>query len=383
MGAIQEIFRQYGPAYLERLGQAMPAEHQKVIEAICQCRTEAYGSVCYRCEDCGHPHVLPAACGNRHCPQCQHRKAHLWLDRQLQRQLPGHHFLLTFTVPEALRPFLHRHQRVGYGALFEASSGAIKTLVRDSRFVGGDQAGFFGVLHAWGRQLQYHPHIHYVVPGGALSSQDGAWHASSLGFFLPVKALSRVFRGKFRARMHRAGFLAQIPAEAWQQDWNVNCQAVPNAEASIRYLAPYVFKVAISDHRIVKVEACPVPRDGVGRVSFSYQKPGSARPRTLTLDALEFCRRFLTHVLPCGFVKVRYYGFLSPTAKAPLEEVKAKVELAHGFAVTAPEVEPRASPQPLCQVCGGRLRFHRSLRTRCTAIPLPRSAGPPAVAATA
>jgi hypothetical protein len=369
MGAIQEIFRQYSPAYLERFGQAMPAEHQKVIQAICQCRTEAYGSVCYQCEDCGHPHVLPAACGNRHCPQCQHRKAQLWLARQLERQLPGHHFMLTFTVPEPLRLFLCRHQRVGYGALFEASSGAIKTLVGDSRFVGGDQAGFFGVLHTWGRQLQYHPHIHYVVPGGALSSEDGAWHASSLGFFLPVKALARIFRAKFRARMHRAGLLAQIPAEAWQQDWNVNCQAVPNAEASIAYLAPYVFKVAISDHRILNVED--------GRVSFSYQKPGSARRRTLTLAALEFIRRFLTHVLPSGFMKVRYYGFLSPTARVALQEVKTKVELAHGFTLTAPEVALPSWPQPLCQLCGGRLRFHQSLRAYPAATPHPRSAGPP------
>jgi hypothetical protein len=371
MGAIQDIFLQYAPAYLERFGQAMPAEHRKVIEAICQCRTATFGSVCYCCEDCGHPHLVPAACGNRHCPQCQHRKARLWLEHQLERQLPGHHFMLTFTVPEAVRPFLSHHQRVGYGALFEASSQAIKKLVRDSRFVGGDEAGFFGVLHTWGRQLQYHPHIHYVVPGGALCSEDGTWHASSLGFFLPVKALSRVFRAKFRDRMHKTGLLAQIPTEVWQQDWNVNCQAVPNAEASIAYLAPYVFKVAISDHRILKVED--------GRVSFSYQKPGSARPRTLTLDALEFIRRFLQHVLPTGFMKVRYYGFLSPTARVALQEVKAKVELAHGFAVTTPEVEPRSWPQPLCQLCGGRLRFHRSLRTRRTPMPFPRSAGPPVV----
>jgi hypothetical protein len=296
----------------------------------------------------------------------------LWLARQLERQLPGHHFMLTFTVPEPLRPFLSHHQRLGYGALFEASSEAIKKLVHDSRFVGGDQAGFFGVLHTWGRQLQYHPHIHYVVPGGALSSEDGAWHASSPGFFLPVKALSRIFRAKFRDRMRKAGLLAQIPTQVWQQDWNVNCQAVPNAEASIAYLAPYVFKVAISDHRILKVED--------GRVSFSYQKPGSARRRTLTLDALEFIRRFLTHVLPCGFMKVRYYGFLSPTARVALQEVKTKVELAHGFAVTAPEVDLPSWPQPLCQLCGGRLRFHRSLRTQPTAIPLPRSAGLPVAA---
>ena len=133
-----------------------------------------------------------------------------------------------------------------------------------------------------------------------------------------------------------------------------------------------MFKVAISDHRILKVED--------GQVSFSYRKPGSARRRTLRLAASEFIRRFLTHVLPTGFMKVRYYGLLSPTSKVPLAEVKAKVELAHGFAVTAPEAELPSWPQPVCQVCGGRLRFHRSLRTQRTAVPFPRSAGPPLAA---
>ena len=142
----------------------------------------------------------------------------------------------------------------------------------------------------------------------------------------------------------------------------MHCAAVPNAEASIQYLAPYVFKVAISDHRIVRVED--------GQVTFSYHKPGSARPRTLTLDALEFMRRFLTHVLPSGFMKVRYYGFLSPTAKRPLAEVKAIVELAHGFALSTPDTELPPWPQPVCQVCGGRLRYLKSLRTHTAAPPL-------------
>ena len=383
MGAIQQIFHRFGPEYLARFGEHIPAQHHKVIEAICQCRTEAYGSVCYQCEDCGHPHVLPAACGNHHCPQCQHRKTQQWLERGLQRQLPGHHFMLTFTVPEPLRAFLRSHQELGYDALFAASSQAIKALVHDPRFLGADRAGFFGVLHTWGRQLQYHPHIHYVVPGGALSSEDGAWYASSPSFFLPVKALSRLFRGKFRALMHKAALLDQIPSETWQQDWNVNCQAVPNAEASIQYLAPYVFKVAISNHRILKVEE--------NAVSFSYKKHGSARLRTLTLDPLEFIRRFLQHVLPKGFMKVRYYGFLSPTAKVPLEDIKALVELAHGFTVTVPEIELPPWPQPngqepgfyevqdepICRACGGRLRFHSAARTPRSTRPLPMSAGPP------
>ncbi len=354
MGAIQDIFQTFGPLYLARFGEAAPAGHRRVIDAICHCRSEDLGSVCYRCEDCGHHHLVPAACGNRHCPQCQHRKSALWLERQLDRQLPGPHFLLTFTVPEALRPFLRAHQRLGYGALFEASANAIKALVANPRWVGGDQAGFFGVLHTWGRQLQYHPHIHYVVPGGALDSKDGCWHPAKPGFLVPVRALSKVFRAKFKAALEHTELFEQIPAAVWQQDWNVNCQAVPNAEASIAYLAPYVFKVAIADHRILKVKD--------GQVSFRYHKSGSHRSRTVTLDALEFIRRFLQHVLPTGFMKVRYYGFLSPTAKRPLAEIKAKVELAYGFTLAVPDSEQPVHPEPACQVCGGPLRFHRSLR---------------------
>jgi hypothetical protein len=163
--------------------------------------------------------VVHRSCGNRHCPCCQQGKGHEWLERQRARQLPGEHFLLTFTVPAPLRPFLRRHQKIGYGALFEASAGAIKTLAVDPRHIGGDVPGFFGVLHTWGRTLQYHPHV-----GGALSHEDGRWHPARPGFYLPVRALSRIVRGKFRDRIDTHGLLGEIPAEVWAVEWNVNCQ---------------------------------------------------------------------------------------------------------------------------------------------------------------
>ena len=277
--------------------------------------------------------------------------------------------MLTFTVPECLRAFLRSHQRAGYAALCEASSQAIKTLIADPRFLGADQAGFLGVLHTWGRQLQYHPPIHYLVPGGALSSADGTWHASSPGFLLPVKALSKLFRAKFRHRMRTLGLEKLIPTESWSLGWNVNCQAVPNAEASIRYLAPYVLPVAISDSRILEVAE--------GRVSFSYRKVGSQRLRTLTLNAPEFIRRFLQHVLPTGFMKVRYYGLLSPTARLPLPELKSRIELAHAFTLTTPDIELPPWPETPCQACGGKLRFHKSLRLYRSANAAASGAGPP------
>jgi hypothetical protein len=352
MGAINEIFRAHAPEYRRRFGAMMPVEHHKVIDAMLACRTDHYGTTVYHCEHCGQRHLLPRGCGNRHCPGCQNDKSRRWLQRQLERQLPGHYFLITFTVPEPLRAFLRSHQRIGYAALFAASAEAMKRLALDPRFIGGEQPGFFGVLHTWGRQLQYHPHIHFVVPGGAVS-RSGAWRASPVSFYLPVRALSRIVRAKFRDRMAKAGFLAQIPAEVWRQDWNVNSQAVGSAEGALKYLAPYVFRVAISDSRIVKVEN--------GQVTFRYRKSGSNRPRTLTLDALEFIRRFLQHVLPTGFMKVRHYGFLSPSSAIPLEEVRAKIELAHGFTITTPPSEPELPRPMLCRACGEQLIYRYSI----------------------
>jgi hypothetical protein len=353
MGLINDIFRTYGPEYLDRYGESMPVEHKKVIDAICQCRTETNGSIIYQCEQCSQFHSVPRSCGNRHCPGCQHHKARQWLERQMERQLPGPHFMLTFTVPDQLRPFIRSHQRLAYAALFETSADAIKTLAKDPTYLSGDTPGFFGVLHTWGRQLQYHPHIHYLVPGGALSSQDGQWHPSSPGFFLPVKALSKIFRAKFQDQIEQAGLLGKVPPEVWTVDWNVNCQAVGTAEATLNYLAPYIFKVAISESRIIKVEG--------DQVFFRYKKPHSERWRIMALPVMEFMRRFLQHVLPTGFMKVRYYGFLSPSSSVPLEEVKTRIELAYGFTITTPEIETEPLPPMCCPYCGGTLVYWQSI----------------------
>lgn len=349
MGKINEIFRTYAPEYLNLHGKAMPAEHKKVIAAMLACKTEVNGSLVYECEDCGERHTLFRSCGNRHCPQCQHHKSRQWLERQLNRQLPGHHFMVTFTVPEEIREFMRSHQRIAYAALFAASTDAMKKLAQDPKYIGGDLPGFFGVLHTWGRQLQYHPHIHFVVPGGAISSKDGGWHASNPTFYLPVLALSPIYRAKFRDRLEKAGLLGQVPPEVWKKGWNVDCQAVGDAEGSIKYLAPYVFRVAISDNRIVQVEN--------DKVLLNYKEQKSNRLRTLELGVMEFIRRFLQHVLPTGFMKVRYYGFLSPGSGMAIEEVRAKIELAYGFMVITPKREIEQLPPLACKKCGDTLKF--------------------------
>ena len=356
MGALQKLFTVHGADYLQQFGEAMPATHRKVMAAMVACRTPQAGALLCGCAHCGQRHLLARSCGNRHCPSCQGRKAFQWLARQLERALPTHHFMLTFTVPESLRAFLRANQRIGYEALFAASAGAIRTLAREPRYNLGDQPGFFGVLHTWGRTLTYHPHIHYVVPGGALCSEDRQWHAASPGFFLPVHALSTIYRGTFRDAMARAGLLADIPDAVWKIAWNVNCQPVGDAANTLGYLARYVFKVAISDQRILGVDDA--------HVRFAYTKPGSSRRRTMTLAVQEFIRRFLQHVLPPGFMKVRHYGFLSPSFGVPLAEVRARVEMAHGFAAKPVNTEfdaPAAKPM-VCPHCGGALKLLRVLR---------------------
>ena len=193
------------------------------------------------------------------------------------------------------------------------------------------------------------------MPGGAFSTQDGTWHPSRVDFYLPVQALSRLYRAKFREAMRRLDLFAAIPAAVWTIDWNVNCQAVGASEASLKYLAPYVFRVAISERRLLKVAD--------RTVWFHYCKPGSRRLRTLALDVLEFIRRFLQHVLPTGFMKVRYYGFMHANCAIPRERQVALIELASGFTIPpVAAVVPEPLPPLLCPHCGGRLVYRWTLR---------------------
>ncbi|MHB1561951.1 MAG: IS91 family transposase [Isosphaeraceae bacterium] len=309
------------------------------------------GTVLYRCEDCGKMHAVARSCGDRHCPSCQRDKAEDWLARQVDRLLPCPYFLVTFTLPTELRELARAHQRAVYGALFEASSQALRAVAADPRHLGTDRLGFFGVLHTWGRTLEYHPHVHYVVPGGGLSGDGTRWLASRPGFLVPVKPLSIVFRAKFRDALRAAGLLDDVDPAVWRRDWVVHCQPSGDGRRSLRYLAPYVFRVAIVDHRIVSCED--------GRVTFTYRKVGSNRRRTMTLDATEFLRRFLQHVLPRGFAKVRHYGFLSPSASVSLELLRWLIAIWAGvmYVLQFAPAEPRraSSEGPRCPECGGRL----------------------------
>ena len=309
-GAIASVFREQADAYVRNHGDALTVQQRRAIGSIRTCGTPAAGALLLRCDECGTQHLLERSCGNRICPSCQTGRTVKWLDRQLARQLPTHYFLLTFTVPEQLRPFMLYRPKLAFGALFTAAATAIKRLAGNPRHIGVDLPGFFGILHTWGGVLQLHPHIHFVVPGGGIDRKSGLWRSSRVDFYVPVQALSKLVRGIFRDLIEQEGFAHEVDPAVWRTKWNVNSQAVGhNSEGVLKYLATYVFKTAITDSRIVSTAK--------GKVTFRYRRKGSSRPRRMTLDHDEFMRRFLMHVLPPGFMRIRYYGFMSPGAKIP------------------------------------------------------------------
>jgi Putative transposase/Transposase zinc-binding domain len=352
MPTVAEVVRRYGGEYLERFGARMPREHKKVMHAIAACRTGELGTVLYQCESCGQTHAMGRSCGNRHCPTCQQDKTKAWLETQTDRLLPCPYFLVTFTLPAELRALARSHQHTVYSALFKASSEALRLLAADPKFVGTDRIGFFGVLHTWGRTLEYHPHVHYVVPGGGLSADGSNWLPSRPNFFVPVRALSLIFRAKFRDILKREGLLNQAAPAVWQRDWVVDSRAAGDGRAALRYLASYVFRVAIGDHRIVSCDD--------GKVTFTYRRVGSNRPRRMTVEAMEFLRRVLQHVLPAGFQKVRHYGFLSSNSGTAIEAVRWLITLYNEsiFVLSAvAQPQPAIPAVPLCPACGGPLRL--------------------------
>ena len=353
MGAITDIFRTFGPEYLRKYPN-MPRQHRKVIHAVINCRSGEYGAAFYHCQSCGERHRVDRSCGNRHCPQCQYHKTRQWLKSQLKKALPVNHNMLTFTVPALLRPFCRANQQAAYSAMFKTSAEAIKTLFKDPRFVGSELPGFTGILHTWGRQLPYHPHIHYIVPAGGLSADRREWLAARNNFYLPVRALSKIYKTRFKAEMQRLGLVNQIDPGVWDAEWIVNCRAVGNPEASLKYLAPYVFRVAISDSRIVAADN--------RSVTFRYRKTGSRRFRKTSLPVMDFISRFLQHVLPAGFMKVRHYGFMNANCAVTVRALRKIVAacLRDLSLLKNDNAQQPAAAEwqgPFCPRCGNRLVY--------------------------
>lgn len=356
MITLADIWRQHGSAYRQQFDSQMLPSHKQAMAAIVRCRTAALGGHVYTCEACDHQEYRYHSCRNRHCPQCQGDKAQQWLARQQEMLLPVPYYLLTFTLPAALRELARSQQRLFYNLLFRASAAATQQLAQDPRFLGG-AVGMVGVLHTWGRNLSFHPHVHYLMPAGAWDGQ--VWRYSRhQRFLLPVKALSILFRAKFRDGLKKHDCFQQIAASIWSQAWVVHSQPVGRGGRALRYLAPYIFRVAISNQRLAAVTE--------ETVTFRYRPSGSREWHLCTVSAFEFIRRFLQHVLPKRFVKVRYYGFFSPGQRQRLAQIRAWFTPPQP---TPPSDQPEeihkktTKPEsfPCCPHCGQPLRPTKTL----------------------
>jgi hypothetical protein len=317
---VADIFRAFGPAYRE--AHQMPVRHHRVMRAIEICRTAELGGHLDQCDHCGTVRISYNSCRNRHCPKCQSLEKERWLEAREKEMLPTSYFHVVFTLPEGLRPLALRNQKVLYRLLFKAAAETLNELAKDSKHLGAE-IGFMAILHTWSQTLIDHPHLHCLVTGGGLSLDGKQWISSRKDFFIPVNVLSSLFRSKFLdglKKLYGAGelkFPGQIKelkeastfkrflTNLYHQEWVVYCRPpLKNPEKVMDYLGRYTHRIALSNDRLVKLEG--------NEVTFRWRDSAdNNKIKWLTLEALEFIRRFLLHVLPEQFVKIRYYGIFS------------------------------------------------------------------------
>ncbi len=378
---LADIFRQYGADYRQKYVDRILPSHRQTMLAIERCRTEALGGQVYSCSSCGEVRYSYHSCRDRHCPKCQHQQTEAWLELQRGLLLPTPYFLLTFTLPSELRELVRQNQKLLYHVLFQASAEATRKLAQDPRYIGG-QIGMVGILHTWTRNLAYHPHIHYLVPGGGVGVNGLNWLPARANFFLPVKALSKLFRASFQRILRKSPLFSQIPDEVWRRDWVVHCKAVGNGQTALKYLAPYVYRVAISNRRLVEV--VHKGRMEISQVTFQYRTSDTGQLKYCTLSIERFIQRFLQHVLPKGFVKIRYFGFLASNRRSLFLLLKKRLEQAPPLPSDPPppssQLDPSAptsTPQAmLCPTCGQPMTFLRSLAPLAKRRVLPPCAAP-------
>jgi hypothetical protein len=382
---IADIFRAHGPAWRQAQAGHLSLGQLKVMSAIEACRTAALGGHVEACEDCDHVRIAYNSCRNRHCPKCQGAAAQRWLEARQAELLPLAYYHAVFTLPAQIGDIAFQNKAVVYGALFKAASETLLTIAADPKHLGA-RIGLTAVLHTWGSALTHHPHVHCIVPGGGLSPDGARWVSCRPRFFLPVRVLSRLFRRLFLERLAEAhaegrlvffgdlsdladpaAFTARL-APLRRIDWVVYAKRpFAGPEAVLAYLARYTHRVAISSSRLIAWDD--------KAVSFrwkDYRQDGEARRKIMRLDPAEFIRRFLIHVLPTGFHRIRHYGlFANPARAANLARVRA---LLHAPAPSPDDsAEPDASAQPAnpCPCCGGRMIlvevFERGRAPRTTA----------------
>jgi ssDNA-binding Zn-finger/Zn-ribbon topoisomerase 1 len=370
---VADIFRAHGPAWRKAKAGHVSLGQLKVMSAIESCRTAALGGHVARCENCSHTQISYNSCRNRHCPKCQGAAAKEWLAEREAELLPVPYYHVVFTLPAAIADIAYQNKAVIYNLLFKASAETLTTIAADPKHLGA-RIGILSVLHTWGSALTHHPHVHMIVPGGGISLDGEKWVSCRPGFFLPVRVLSRLFRRLFLEKLvaaHQAGELqffgnhaALTDAQAFaaylaplrNSEWVVySKRPFGGPKEVLRYLARYTHRVAISNRRLIALDD-----NGVTFKWKDYRIEGCERYKVMTLATSEFIRRFLIHVLPDGFHRIRYYGLLASTTRAeniararellavpilPIEAIKdASTEAA----------EPQTPEHP-CPCCGGRM----------------------------
>jgi hypothetical protein len=364
---VADIFRALGPTYRARKAGHLSVGQLRVMSAIETCRTAALGGHVSRCEDCDHIDVAYNSCRNRHCPKCQAAAAYDWLEARRAELLPVAYYHVVFTLPAPIADIAFTNKAVIYNALFKAAAEALLTIATDPKHLGA-RIGVTMVLHTWGSALTHHPHVHCIVPGGGVAPDGERWIPCRPNFFLPVRVLSRLFRRLMLQRLvaaHVDGALRFFGDHAnlsdidvfraflkplHRNDWVVYAKRpFAGPDQVLSYLARYTHRVAIANSRLVAFEA--------GRVTFKwkdYRREGQDRYGLITLDGDDFIRRFLLHVLPDGFHRIRHYGLFANAARAD------NIALARRLLDAAPPApsptEPEAAPAPKpCPCCGGRL----------------------------
>jgi Putative transposase/Transposase zinc-binding domain len=324
---VADVFRRFGPAFRDRHGASLSAARWRAMNAIERCRTAALGGHVERCGDCGHQRVAYNSCRNRNCPKCQGLARAQWLEDRQAELLDVPYFHVVFTVPAEIEVVAFQNQTVVYDILFRAASETLRTIAADPKHLGAE-IGFLAVLHTWGQNLMHHPHVHCLVPGGGIAPDGKSWIACRPGFFLPVRVLSRMFRGLFLHYLEKAFAAGELRFfSAYQPlhepaafrryltpvhgtEWVVYAKRPFAGPAQILdYVGRYTHRVAISNSRLLSMD------DGKVRFRWKDYRDGD-RQKTMTLDGGEFIRRFLIHVLPDGFHRIRYFGFLGNCQRA-------------------------------------------------------------------
>ena len=314
--------------------------HRKAMSAIQRCRTEESGTVQVRCPKCGDVEVFNHSCGNRNCPVCQNYETTRWIDRQLSKLLPVDYFMVTVTVPYELRQTIWHNQKKCYNALFDAASQAMREIAEDSKYLGGG-IGLTAVLHTHARNLDYHPHIHFIVPGGAIDRKNKLWKPKKGKYLFPWKKLNALYKGKFLAYLKEQGIL--FPESVYAKEWRVNMKQAGLGREALLYLSRYLYRGVISEKRIFD--------NNDGTVTFSYVESGTNITKQRTMKGEDFLFHVLQHVLPKGFRRCRDYGFLHGNANKTLRLLQLILNVKLDDAVEAER------PTYKCPRCGSCMKI--------------------------